>query len=478
MTGAEVRRRAGTALATMGIRQLAIRGIALAGTVVLAHLLLPRDLGVVAIGTTLAALFTFAGDGGIAAGLIRRPRAPERPELQTFLGIQLAVTALLALATFVIGARNGLVGGVTAIMVASVPVAALRSPAIILFERDLRYRPLVLIDLIDTITYYVWAIATVLAGWGVWGLGSALLVRTAVGSVVMTFISPAGFMLPALSLSRLRGLLAFGLQYQAVGVIAAARDPALNFGIAAIAGVATLGLWSLVYRILQLPFMVFEVLWRVSYPAMARLLAAGEDATPIMERGVAISGLITGGLLTALVGSTPALVPAVFGEQWSPVTSVIPWAAAGLMFGGPVSVATSGYLYAIGDGVSVLIAVAVDTIIWLALGLLLVRTLGVQAIGMAWFAASVAESIILARRTRRRAPIRVFRSLLLPAAVGAAAALAGWTTTVYLGPTLISAVAGAAIAGALYAGTMFVIRRSLVMDAIGLVRRSTASVLT
>jgi O-antigen/teichoic acid export membrane protein len=309
----------------------------------------------------------------------------------------------------------------------------------------------------------------------VWGVATALPVRAAVGSLIMNLVSPAGFMLPALSLQRLRGLLGFGLQYQAVGFIAAFRDPVLNLGIAALAGVATLGLWSLAYRVLQAPFMVFEVLWRVSYPAVARLLAAGEDVGPIMERGIARAGLVTGALLSVLVGSAPALVPVLFGEKWSPVSSVIPWAALGLMFGGPVSVATSGYLYAVGDSVSVLIAVAVNTIVWLAVGFLLVKTIGVVAIGVGWCAASLAESIVLSRRTNKHTPIKIFRQLWLPAALATAASAAGWIVASYMGHSFPSAVVGAGLTGAIYVAGMILLRRSLVLDVMALMRRSTTS---
>jgi O-antigen/teichoic acid export membrane protein len=291
----------------------------------------------------------------------------------------------------------------------------------------------------------------------------------------MTLMSPAGFMFPTLAWQRLRGLLGFGLQYQAVGLVAAVRDPALNLGIAALAGVATLGLWSLAYRVLQAPFMVFEVLWRVSYPAMARLLAAGEDVGPIMERGIARAGIVTGALLSILVGATPALVPVLFGEKWSPVSGVIPWAALGLMFGGPVSVATSGYLYAVGDSVSVLVAIGLHTIVWWAVALLLVRTLGVPAVGIGWCASSLVESIILSRRTNKHTPIKVFRQLWLPSAVGAAAALAGWMTASQFGHTVLSVVVAAVLTGAIYGVGMIVLRRDLVFDVVGLMRRSTAS---
>ena len=475
LTGPRVRRRAGTALAAVGLRQLAIRGIALGGTVVLARLLVPHDLGAVAIGTTLVSVFGFVGDSGIGAGLIRGTHSPERADLQSFLGLQLLVTSILALATAAIGIPNGVVGGVTALMVASLPVAAFRTPAVILYERELRYQPLVIVELIETLVFYAWAIGTVLAGWGVWGLASAAPVRAIAGAVLINLRSPAGFMLPRLSWGRLRGLLRFGLQYQAVNAVALARDQGVNLGTAAIGGVSMLGLWSLAYRILQVPFLLFDAVWRVSFPAMARLMAAGEQPRPIMERGLALAAMITGAMLAALVGSTPALVPAVFGHQWSAATPVIPWAAAGLMFGGPVSVATAGYLYAVGDSSAVLLSSAVQGLVWFGVAFPLLPHVGVQAVGIGWCVSSLAEAVVLVWRTRRHVPLHVFRHLALPAALAGLAAVAGWLSAWHLGPTLLSTVAGAGVAGLVYAAGMIVLRRALVVDAMALGRRSFAS---
>jgi O-antigen/teichoic acid export membrane protein len=470
-----VRRRAGTALAAVGLRQLAIRAIALGGTVVLARLLVPHDFGAVAIGTSLVSVFGFVGDSGIGAGLIRGPRAPERMDLQAFLGLQLVVTSILAVATAAIGIPNGLVGRVTALMVASLPVAAYRTPGVILYERDLRFQPLVLIELVETLVFYAWAIVTVLAGWGVWGLASASPVRAIVGAVVMNLVSPAGFMLPRLSWGRLRGLLRFGLQYQSVNAIALVRDQGVNLGTAAIGGISMLGLWSLAYRILQVPFLLFDAVWRVSFPAMARLLAAGEEPRPIMERGLAMAAMITGGMLAALVGSAPALVPAMFGHQWSGVDAVITWAAVGLMFGGPVSVATAGYLYAVGDSGAVLFSTAVQALVWFAVTFPLLPSLGVQAVGVGWLVSSLAEAAVLVWRTRRHISLDVFRHLALPAALGALAAVVGWAAASHLGPTLVATVVGAIVAALIYGAGMIVLRRALVADAIALGRRSVTS---
>jgi O-antigen/teichoic acid export membrane protein len=82
--------------------------------------------------------------------------------------------------------------------------------------------------------------------------------------------TPDGVVRPRLGWSRIRPLLGFGARFQAVGVVNIVRDLGLNLGTVVIAGVSTLGLWNLAYRVMQLPYLLFSSLWRVSYPAMAR----------------------------------------------------------------------------------------------------------------------------------------------------------------------------------------------------------------
>lgn len=463
-TGLEVKRLAATGIAAVGLRSVAIRLIAFGGTIVVARLIIPRDLGIIAIGTTLVMVFTFVGDAGIGAGLIRGARAPERKDLQAFLGLQLLVTLVLAGVTAAIGLSHGLVGQVTTLMVAALPLTAFRTPGVIMFERNLRYQPLVVVELLETVVYYLWAIATLVAGWGVWGLASASPVRAAAGAILMSAISPAGFLLPIASWSRVRGLLRFGLQYQAVSAVALIRDQGINIGTAVISGLSVLGFWNLAYRILQVPYLVFDAAWRVSFPAMARFIGTGEDPKPVMERGLAMAAFVTGGVLAAMVGSAPGLVPGVFGHQWAPVTPVLPWAALGLMFGGPVSVATGGYLYAVGDAMTVLSATILHTLAWFVVGFPLLHIVGLQAIGIGWFAANLVEAIVLGLRTRRHTPIDFVQPLLLPFAIGACAALAGWLAATALGSTFGAGIVGGLLAAVVYVGPMIVLRRRLARD--------------
>ena len=68
----------------------------------------------------------------------------------------------------------------------------------------------------DTLPLYHTAgglVATVAAGWGVWGLASAQLVQAASGTALMVAAAPMKVLRPSLRWSRIRPLLGFGVRF-------------------------------------------------------------------------------------------------------------------------------------------------------------------------------------------------------------------------------------------------------------------------
>src|SRR2546421_11699318 len=92
LTVEQVKGRAVQGTVTLGARSILIFGLGLVGNLVLARLLVPRDFGLVAVGTTLNTVVLFASDSGIGTALIGRREPPDRPELEAVLGFQLALT--------------------------------------------------------------------------------------------------------------------------------------------------------------------------------------------------------------------------------------------------------------------------------------------------------------------------------------------------------------------------------------------------
>lgn len=470
----EVRRRAAVGGALLAVRGVGIRLILLVGNLVVARLMLPSEIGLVAIGASLVMLGDYLANSGVGAPLIRRRVAPERADLQSVVGLQLALTSAVVAVVAAVGIPLGTGGALAAIMVASLPVMTLRTPTIVTLERNLSYRTLVIVELLDAVVYVAWAITTIELGWGVWGLATAVVARALIGTSVLLVLSPLVFLRPRLDWDRLRPILGFGARFQAIGALAVVRDQGFNFAIAAVAGLTLLGLWTLVYRVLQTLLVVFEGLWRVSFPAMSRLAAAGEDPKPIIERGIGVVALGSGAFLATLAACGPALIPSVVGSNWEDAADILPGACLGLMIVGPISVCVAGYLFAQGDAGTPLRGAVLHTAAQFAVALPLMPALGGWAIGLGGVAAGIVEAFVLGREAARRSGARVLRPLVAPLLAATIAATAGWLVATTNDPTFGTAVASGALAAGLYLAAMALFRRALLVDLLRIARRGVS----
>jgi O-antigen/teichoic acid export membrane protein len=415
-------------------------------------------------------------DGGLGVGLIRRPDEPHRDDLRVLLGYQLVVTIVLAVVVASVASAGpfGRAGLVTAVMMPALPLLAFRAPSSIVFERNLDYAPLVRVELIEEVSYYIWGIVTIMLGAGIWGLATASVVKALVGTLAMLSVSPVARLVPSYSWGRLKPMLGFGVKFQAVELVNSGGMQVLNVAVAGIGGLAVLGLWTMAWRLAQVPYLLFSALWRVSYPAMAQLLSAGESARRMIERGLGLAAVATGAILAPATGSISPLIPTMFGSRWTPVAEVLPLAFFALQVSGPVSVSTAGYLYAVGDTSTVLRAALVTSIVWLLVTLPLLPYLGVIAVGVGWMASSFVEIPILAIAVTRRTGTRFLRPILIPWIAASAAGALGWLVSRAVGHGLIAAFLGAAVAMCVYLIPMVLLRREAVFSIARLVSRAIA----
>jgi O-antigen/teichoic acid export membrane protein len=475
MPGAEVRRRVAAGAVVLAARGTAVRIIAFGGNIVLARLLVPEDFGLVALGLVA---YQFAGlltDAGIGAALIRRAEPPNRAELRSVLGFQLLVTTLIAGGTLITAVLIGQGALIVALMLAGIPMMAFGAPGSLLLERDLAYRPLATAEILQTLAYYAWAVATVALGFGVWGFASASIVHAVVGSTFLVAVSPIRVLLPALRWSRVKPLFAFGVRFQAAQAVKLTKDLAFNAGVAALAGITTLGLWTLALKILRVPYLLFESLWRVSYPGMSRLIDAGESPAPAIERSTCLVALGAGAMYAPLIASAPALVPAAFGAEWSPVADVIPTAGLALMISGPISAAATGYLYATGEAGFMLKITVFQSVIALVLGLPLVSTVGIAALGFTWLGSALVVAAIFSRAIKRRVGVGLISPVAIPLTVATVAAAGGWAIAARSDPSLLLALETVVLSEVLFWSGIAATRRPAMRDFFRLGRRGIRS---
>lgn len=421
----EIRGRVTAGVAAVGLRALGVRAVGLLTNVVLARLLLPRDFGVLAFGQTLVMFGSLLTDVGMGAGLIRQAKAPSVQQLEAFFGLQLLTTTVFAGVAIAVMTSFGRIGQVAAIMTSSLIFASLGGPRVIMLERRLDYRAIAAADVGSGIVYSVLAIALVVLGYGIWGVGLAVVVRSAAQSAILIYRTRDYRLRAGLQFKYLRGLVSFGLKFQANTILDLARAEGINLLTLAIAGTSVLGVWSLAQRILLIPYLLFEALWRVSYPAVARLIADGVDPSADVARALRLGVFVTALLLVGLASAAPLIIPGVFGAAWVGTARVIPLASLGITIYGPISAAYGGYLYATGRAASVLTATSGAVICWFVILPVLLPQIGTIAYGVAWLSASVVEGSILTLAIGRAAAREALSAVLLPITVGTALAVGG-----------------------------------------------------
>lgn len=470
LTTHDIGRRAASGAAALIAKGVFAQALGLLSTIVVTRVLLPSQLGLFAIAAAISSFLWMLGGGvGLGGALIRRPAAPEHADLRAYVALQLGLATLLAGVVALVTLPFGLVGQLTAVMVASAPITAFRGAGAVVLERQLLYKRLATAETAEMLVYYTWTIVTVAIGWGVWGLATATVVRSMVGTACIVGFAPVGVVWPRYDLHRIRGLLGMGLRVQAVEFATALRDQMLVLGAAALGSVSVVAYWSLVLRVLQAPSMLLLALVRVSFPAMSRSRSAGVDPGPMLPRLLPAATILAGTLLAPLAGAAPALVPLLFGDRWSPAASALSLACLAVVIQTPVVIVAQSYLWTGGDGKSPLRAMTADAIVVLAVGLPLVPALGVLGLAVGGVAAAIVHSAVLARAVDRRTNVHVFHHIRTPVLAWILAAGAAWALAEGPGPLVVRAVVSGLAAIGLYLGLLFLIRRDFMVE---LVRES------
>ena len=447
--------------------------IGFAGSLVLARLLTPEDFGLVAIGATALLVGIAVADGGLLVGIVRRETPPTPGELSDLLGIQLVFTCALTLVGCAIALSFGTVGAVTAVILLALPLTASQTIGRAMLTRKFDFKRLTILDAAGQIANYGWSIPAVLLGFGVWGMATGYVARAAAGMLLLPVIAHRNYLRPSLGDPRKHwDLIWFGLRFQPGALVLFLRDIVLNVVVAGIGGVATLGIWSLARRILELPLVLFTSLWRVVFPIMARLVPSGETAGTalLVERSVRVSCVAGAVALASLAGSIPPLVEVVFGETWADAAPTIVWACIGVMISGSIGLSTAGYVLAAGlPSVTVMAQVAL-AVGWIGSTAALLPTLGVKAVGVGWIVGAVAEAAVLAIATRRSCGAQRRRKRRGPARSRSRRLLAGGRVGLEPSPGLPAALAGLAVGTGTTLAVLAVTARSALVESARLTR--------
>ena len=220
-------------VAVLIVRTLGLQLVTVAGTVFLARTLTPSDYGVFALALAVQQMGRTFVEEGLTAALVRRDRPPNEHEQQAAFTFTLAVSgsvALLALViAFVVAPALGIdstLPGVAAVAFLALPLFATRLIPSLLLVRRVAYGRVSIIEGLETVTFYGFALPAAAAGFGAYSLAGALPVSAAVGAVTANLIQPWKFRL-RVDLGVLRPLLRFGAWAAGTNPVGLAREVVL-----------------------------------------------------------------------------------------------------------------------------------------------------------------------------------------------------------------------------------------------------------
>ena len=310
----------------IGVSRIAVNAIGFLSTVVLARLLLPQDFGLVAIASSVAAIFAAISELSLVQALVQHDDPQDDHfdtafTLDAIRGVVLAgVISILALPFSVAFKEPRLVGLMFCFAGASL-IGCLANPRLALLERRLEFRQWIILSGGEKLVGFIVAAVIAFMFRSYWAL--------AVGAVAaQTMRVAASYMLvryrPRLSVSRYRELLSFSLWLllaQAVQAISWRADPLLY---AAFLPTKTVGFFSVGSRVSSLA--VGEVLQPISqvlFPAFSQMKNQPSRLREAYTRAQGLLCLIAMPTGFGLAATADLIVLIVLGETWAPAVPVI-----------------------------------------------------------------------------------------------------------------------------------------------------------
>ncbi|WP_165356739.1 lipopolysaccharide biosynthesis protein [Nocardioides zhouii] len=311
-----------TGLAWTACERWLTRLAGLATLVVLARLLDVSDFGLIALASASTGVLQVLAEGGFGAYLIHARRADQRITSSVHwwaLGIAAALAAMLvASAPLLAQAFNK--PQLSLIVMAMSPLLVLNAASIVpvaLLQRDLQFKVLAIRQVAGVLAGGTVGVSTALAGWGVWALVAQLLVGTTTSSAIL-WIRSAWRPSPVFDWRTANEATRYGSRIVAINLATALRDQGEAYLIGGFAGTTALGAWTIAKRLLLLVVdLCGTVISTVALPAFAQLRHDRPRLVRAYTTAVGSSALLMLPTIAFLSVTSSALVPLLFGGQWS-----------------------------------------------------------------------------------------------------------------------------------------------------------------
>jgi O-antigen/teichoic acid export membrane protein len=300
-----------------------IFAVSLVQTFVLAHLLSPRDFGLMAASLVVIGLARAFADLGLSSAIVaKQMRDPNTLSslywASIIAGIVVFAIVLGLMPLFVSFYRQPDLYHILPWAALSFVIIPIGQQFQMLLQMDLRVDRMVKVDIVSAVASLGVAIGAALAGAGPLTLAFAYLTRVSVTSALFATWGWRHHR-PKLRLRRrdLDGYLGFGLYQMGermVNFLSANVDYIL---VGRYLGAGALGSYSVAYQLVVKPVFEFNpILTRVSFPAFAKKQHDDEALARGYAELIKLVGFVVVPLMAAVAALAPLIVPVLFGSKW------------------------------------------------------------------------------------------------------------------------------------------------------------------
>lgn len=301
----EIKQKSTTSVLFLSLRNFGIQGIAFTGFFLLTILLGPGDVGLFAVVAEIIGILGYFSDVGLSSALIQKNQNPTIKQLRTTFTIQQLLVLTLLLITIVsypsiAAARN--FGNrefwIFISLIFAFLVGSLKTIPSVLLERELNFKKLSSVDIVENTLFYVIAVICAFANFGTYSYAVATFIKSAVGLILIYRLKPwsIGF---SFDFASVKDLFKYGIPYQLNTLIAMAKDRISTLFVAGIIGREGFGLISWAQKGPRMPLTLMDSIMKVTFPAFSRLQKDEEFLKKSIQKSIYIISLA---VFPALVG--------------------------------------------------------------------------------------------------------------------------------------------------------------------------------
>ncbi len=431
----QIKSRVISSFLSLTARQVLLRTISFVSlNLILARVLPVETIGLFNLANGVITFFAYFSDVGLAASLIQKKSAITESDIKTVFSIQSLIVGILSLLIIVFAPNIG--GfyqlnneGIWLIRILGIGffLSSLKVVPAVLLERELRFRPLVTVELIETLVFNCLLIYLALNNYGIWSFSWAALARGIVGTILIYLVTRTKVRLGFDRLSA-KQLLQFGVPFQLNSLLALLKDRLVPLVVARMIGTIGVGYITWAQNLAYLPLELMSVMIRITFPAFARLQDDRQNLSKAVEKSLFVTTFLTYPLIFGIAAILPALVAHVVSSKWQPAIWTYYLFAFATLWS-VVSTTLTNTLNSVGQVKTTLKLMVMWTTLEWSLTPLLVYYFGFNGVGMAAFIISF-SSLVTIFIVKRFIDVSIWRAigwpLLMALAMGLIVAGFSW----------------------------------------------------